>query len=65
VYRVDVIVASVKAKTFTEEDNVLRLNYAKGYAIPALAESIKLAVRDVAAAMPNKTIYTFYIKITK
>jgi hypothetical protein len=63
IYKVDVIVASSTMKDFAESDQVMLLNYGRGYQIHSLADSIKFAVRDVAAAMNGKVLYTFYIKI--
>jgi hypothetical protein len=63
IYKVDVILASSTMKDFAESDQVMLLNYGGGYQIHSLADSIKFAVRDVAAAMNGKVLYTFYIKI--
>lgn len=65
IYQVDVVVSSVKLKDFTESDSVLKLNYAQGYTIRSLGESVKFALNDVEANINNKIIYTVYIKIDK
>ena len=65
VYRIDVILASATVKDFAESDQVLALTYGGAYTIRSLGDSIKLAVRDVAASMDNKVLHTFYIKIDK
>ena len=63
VYKVDIVLGSSTIKDFAESDQVMLLNYGGGYQIHSLAESIKFAVRDVAASMNGKVLYTFYIKI--
>lgn len=65
IYQVDVIIFSNKLKDFSTEDKVLRLNYFQNYTVNSLAESIKLALKDVAVNIENKVLYTVYIKIDK
>jgi len=64
-YKVDLVVRSAKVKEQQDADNVLRLNYANGYTIGSLGESLKFAMNDIAANMENKVIYTIYIKLDK
>lgn len=63
VYRVDIVAAAPELRDFTESDEVMVLNYRNGYQIRSLAESIRFAIRDVAAAMDGRVLYTLYIKI--
>ena len=65
IYQVDLVVKSAKVKGQSDADNVLKLNYANGYTINSLGESIKFAMNDVAANIENKVLYTFYIKLDK
>lgn len=65
VYKVDVILVSSTKRDFNESDQVMALNYGGGYAIRSLGDSVKLAVRDVAAGMDGKVLYSFFIKINK
>lgn len=65
VYEIDIVVNSVKLKDFTDGENVLKLNYANGYNIKSLGESIKYAMNSAAATLNGKTLYTIYIKIDK
>jgi hypothetical protein len=64
VYKVDVIVASATVADSPDEDSVMALQYAGGYRIRSLGESIRLAIRDVVASMPDRVLHTFYIDIT-
>jgi hypothetical protein len=65
VYQVDIVVKSGTLKNFSDEDNVLALNYSNGYKITSLGASLKLAMTEVATRMENKVLYTIYIKIDK
>lgn len=64
VYKIDVVVASTAEKDATDADAVLSLQYAGGYRIRSLGESLRLAVRDVTAKLDGKVLHTFYIDLT-
>ena len=62
-YRVALILKEVTPAPFEDPKDVLSLQYSKGYKISALRESIRLAVRDVAAAQKGRELYVFYLAI--
>ena len=64
-YRVAVILREVEPVDVKDEDNVLSLQYAGGYRVSALRESLRLAARDVVAGMKGREVYVFYIKLLK
>lgn len=64
IYKIDVIIVSSTLVEHQDEDAVLTLQYAGGYRIRPLGESIHLALRDVAAQMNKRTLHTVYIDIT-
>ena len=52
-------------KDFSEENNILKLNYRDNYSIASLGESLGLAMRDASTSLKNKVLYTIFIKICK
>ena len=62
-YRVAVILKEVTPAPFEDPKEALSLQYSRGYKINALRESIRLAVRDVAAAQKGRELYVFYLTI--
>jgi hypothetical protein len=65
IYQVDFVVKSAKLKDFTDADEVLKLNYANGYTIRSLGESVRYAMNNAAVKVEGKVLYTVYIKIDK
>lgn len=65
IYQIDVAVNSAMLKDFSEENNILKLNYRDNYSIASLGESLGLAMRDASTSLKNKVLYTIFIKICK
>lgn len=60
-YRADVVVRNVIQKNAPDESAVLSLSYTSGFRVSALAESLRLAVRDVASSMRGRVLYSSYV----
>jgi hypothetical protein len=64
--RVDVLLESAIQLEAPNAANILSLQYSSGYRIPAFAESLRLAARDLTADIVGKrVIHTSYITITR
>jgi hypothetical protein len=63
--RIDFVLEAAEFREPEDAQSVLSLQYSSGYRIPALAESLRLATRDLTADLIGKrVVYTSYITIT-
>lgn len=64
-YRVDIVLEAGRLADQSRADEVLLLNYAGGYQIRSLGESVKFALRDVVSELAGRALHSVYIRVDK
>jgi hypothetical protein len=65
IYRVAVVVSAATPVNVDLDPQVLSTEYSGGYRVRALAESLTLALRDVATTTTGREVAVIYIKVSK
>jgi hypothetical protein len=63
-YRLAITVKDAPLISDPAADRTLSLEYTGGFRVSALAESLRLAARDVAASLKGRTLYVSYVLLT-
>jgi len=63
IYRIDIVLEAGQLADQSKADAVLVLNYANGYQIRSLGESLKFALRDIASNVSGRTLHTVYLRV--
>jgi len=61
IYRIDLVIESAQPAPLGEAADVYSLNYAGGFRVNALAESIRLALRDVTSSRMGSSVHAVYV----
>jgi hypothetical protein len=60
-YKVDVVIDDITLKSDAAPTDVLSLQYSGGFRVTALAESLRLALRDVVNSGRGRPVYSSYV----